>query len=57
MRTIVNTMTAFHMTYDEVCWSISWAQLNWMLLEYNDMHTKDAVDEDKERLKKLMGTL
>ncbi len=57
MRTIVNTMTAFHMTYNEVCWSISWAQLNWMLLEYNDMHSKDAVDEDKERLKKLMGTL
>lgn len=40
MRLVVNCMVAFKMSKHEVLWRTSFAFLNWMLSEYNEMHSK-----------------
>lgn len=49
MRLVVNAIVAFGFSKKEVMWGMSFAFLNWMMMEYSEMHGTKEEKPNKAR--------
>jgi hypothetical protein len=53
---LVSANTAFGFSDEKTLWEISWQKLNWLIMEYNEMHraaSEKQADPEKEHENEL----